>query len=312
MPQQIKGLYFILATALISGFSVFINKYAVKVFGDSDAFATGKNLVVALVLSALVLMPFLFNKIKNLNRGQWLKLVLIGLVGGSLPFLLFFKALSITSATSTAFIHKTLFIWVGLLAIWFLKERIGKLQYLALAILFLGNFALLGFKFIDLGYGELLALFATLLWAIEFVIAKKVLKEIPSEIVAWARMFFGSIVLIGFLVFSGKANILLSLNLEQFNWLLLTSALLIGYVLTWYKALKYLSAVTVASVLVLASPVTTFLDLLAGYKYNIYQIIGSLLIIFAVTLFILTFKKIYNKEVGNNISLVNENKGGEI
>ena len=294
------------------GFSIFINKYAVKIIGDSDVFVTAKNLVVTLLLSALVLMPFLFAKLKNLNRNQWFKLVLIGLIGGSLPFLLFFKALSIASATNTAFIHKTLFVWVSLLAVWFLQEKIGRLQYLALVLLFLGNFALLGFKFINLGYGELLAFLATLLWAIEFVIAKKVLKEIPSEIVAWARMFFGSIILFSFLFFGSKADSLLSFNLEQINWLLLTAVLLLGYILTWYKALQYLPAVTVASILVLASPITTFLDLLAGYKYNFYQIFSSVLIILAVTLFIITIKKIYSKEAGNNISLVNANKGGKI
>jgi len=64
---------------------------------------------------------------------------LIAIVGGSLPFLLFFTGLSLASAPSAAFIHKTLFIWVAFLAVPFLGERLGWAQICALGVL-LGTF----------------------------------------------------------------------------------------------------------------------------------------------------------------------------
>ena len=50
---------------------------------------------------------------------------MIGVIGGSVPFILFFNGLAMASAPSAAFIHKTLFVWVVLLAVPFLGERLG-------------------------------------------------------------------------------------------------------------------------------------------------------------------------------------------
>jgi len=282
-----KGFYFIFGTVLISSFAIFLSKFAVSAVGNSHVFTTGKNLTVALVLSVIVLMPFIYKKFKTISKNDWVKLVLIGVIGGSIPFLLFFKAVSLTASVNAAFIHKTLFVWVSLLAIWFLKEKIGKWQYFALAILFFGNFVLLGFKFISFGYGELLALIATLFWAVEFTIAKKVLNNVDPTIVAWARMFFGSIILLGFLGYIGKLGDLASLNFSQWGWVLLLSVLLTGYVLTWYRGLKYLPASVTASVLVIASPLTTLWNnIFVQHQYLTNQIIGSLLILSGVILIV--------------------------
>jgi len=297
MTKLNKGLYLVLGTALISGVSVFLNKFAVMAISNSDVFTTIKNLVLGLILTGIVLTPFLLDKLKKVAKADWLKLGIIGVIGGSVPFLLFFKGLSLTTATSAAFIHKTLFIWVSLLAIYFLREKIGRLQYLALGLLFLGNFILLGFKFMNFGYGEFLVLIATLMWAIEFVIAKKVLKNVDSEIVAWARMFFGAIILLGYLAATSQINNLITLNLNQMYWVIISSVLLLGYVLTWYKALKYLSAVTVTSILVLASPITTCLEIITSQKFNIYQIGGSLAITLACGFIIYSVRQIKDVQV---------------
>ncbi|MCX6739725.1 MAG: DMT family transporter [Candidatus Parcubacteria bacterium] len=292
MDKINKGLYLVLGTAVISGISVFLNKFGVKAISNSDVFTTAKNISVGLILTVLILGPFFFTKLKKIKFNDWIKLSLIGLIGGSIPFLLFFKGLSLTSATSAGFIHKTLFIWVSLLAVWFLQEKIGKLQYLALGLLFFGNITMLGFKFINFSWAELLVLAATIMWAVEFIIAKKVLANVPGEIVAWSRMFFGSLILFAYLLITNQSQHLLSLNFNQLWWIALSSILLLGYVLTWYKALQYLPAVTVTSILVLASPITSCLDLFYSHKINIYQISGSVLIVAAVILLIYSYNKI--------------------
>lgn len=299
MNKTKKGLYLVLATALISGFAVFFSSFAVRAAGNPHVFTTGKNLLVGLVLTGLIITPFLLPKLRRIKKTDWLKLVLIAIIGGSVPFLLFFKAVSLTaSSVNTAFIHKTLFIWVSLIAIFYLKEKIGRLQYLALAVLFIGNFALLGFKFISFGYAEFLALIATLLWAIEFIIAKKVLKNVDSEIVAWARMFLGSIILVGFLGYIGKLPDLISLSLNQWLWILLASGFLLGYVLTWYKALKYLPVNVVTSILVIASPITTVLNgVFVTKQLKFGQLSGSLLILFAILIIFYSIKRIENAKI---------------
>ena len=101
MTNTQKGFYLVLGTALISGLANFFNKFGMKALGkDAFQYTTLKNVVVALILTLIVLTPFIFKKLKKLVRKDWLKLSLIGLVGGSIPFLLFFKGLSLTSPVS--------------------------------------------------------------------------------------------------------------------------------------------------------------------------------------------------------------------
>jgi len=121
-----KGVYFALATAIISGFSIYINKFAVMEMKDPFIFTTVKNLAVAALLFAFLILPKALPELRALSRKQWLTLGAIGCVGGSIPFLLFFYGLSLGTAGGAALVHKTLFIWVAILAVFFLGERLGR------------------------------------------------------------------------------------------------------------------------------------------------------------------------------------------
>jgi len=297
MTSKQKALLLVFGTALISGFSVFFNSFATKVITNSNVLTTAKNILVALVLSLFILTPVVFKKLKLLQRNDWIKLVLIGLIGGSIPFLMFFKGLSLTSAINAGFIHKTLFIWVTLLAIPFLKEKLSKVQWFALAILLLGNYFLVGVKTWKFSYADLLILGATLLWAVEFVIAKKILKNIDAKIVSWGRMFFGALFLLGYLALTKQAAGLIALNSTQWLWLTISSAFLLGYVLTWYQALQKLPATVVTSVLVIASPITTALNsIFVTHKYNLQQLSSSVILIIAAIAFTYVFNRLHKTE----------------
>lgn len=254
-----KGIYFAFLTALISGFAVFFNKFAIGFWASSSVYTTAKNLTAAVFLTSLILVLRKLPELKKLSKKDWLRLVLIGFVGGSIPFLLFFKGLSLTKASSAAFIHKTLFVWIALLALPILKEKLSKLQILALAILGLGAYLFVSPSF-SFGYGEILALMATFLWAVENIIAKITLKNISAFTLGWARMFFGSLFLMVYLGFTGNLAQLFVFSGEKLLWLLFVGAILFGYVTTWYSALKRAPATVVSAVLVLAAPITGILN----------------------------------------------------
>ena len=94
MNNTTKGIYLVIAAAIISGFANFVNKFGMQALGkNAFQYTTLKNVVVALILSLIILTPVLWPKLKKLSKKDWGKLVLIGLVGGSVPFLLFFKGL---------------------------------------------------------------------------------------------------------------------------------------------------------------------------------------------------------------------------
>ena len=277
-----KGIYLAFATAFISGFAVFVNKFAIGFWQDSSVFTTAKNLVAVLFLMSVLLLFRKFSELKKMSGIKWLKLISIGLIGGSIPFLLFFKGLSMTEATSAAFIHKTLFIWVALLAIPFLKEKLSWLQFISLGVLFAGVYLFISPQGISVGYGEIWILTATLFWAVENIISKRILKNTSALVLAWSRMFFGSAFLLLYLGFTGNITQLVRFDLASLGWLFLTGVFLFGYVITWYSALKHAPAIVVSSVLVLAAPITAILNsIFVTGQFNSGLIIPMLLIVFS-------------------------------
>ncbi|MBU1954085.1 DMT family transporter, partial [Patescibacteria group bacterium] len=119
MPKfsHMSGIKLAFITAIISGFAVFINKFGVSLWANSSAYTTAKNVAATIFLTAIILLCKKQAELRHLSKKQWSKLLLIGFIGGSVPFLLFFKSLTLVSAAEAAFIHKTLFIWVAILAV---------------------------------------------------------------------------------------------------------------------------------------------------------------------------------------------------
>jgi drug/metabolite transporter (DMT)-like permease len=276
-----KGLGLVLGTAIISGISIFINKFGVQGI-DSSLFTGAKNLVVAIFLFSLIILAKDFKRLKELTTKDWLKLSLIGLLGGSIPFLLFFKGLQLTSASQGSFVHKTMFIWVGLLALTFLKEKLDKGIIIGAIMLLLGNFLLLKINNFSLATGDWLILIATLLWSVETIISKQALKTIDSKIVAFGRMFFGTLIILVFIAVTNKLLLITTITSVQLIWILITSAFLLGYTFTWYSGLKEIKASVATSILLLGSIITTLIDLAWGAKITLAQIIGMTFLILGI------------------------------
>ena len=129
---------------------------------------------------------------------------------------------------------------------------------------------------------------ATILWSLENIIAKIALRDCNSHIVAWARMFFGSILLIVFAVVTGKLQLLLTIESVKLIPISVSVILLTAYVTSWYKALQFAPATLVTSVLILATPITNLLTALfithtLSSEYlinNAFTVSGILFILF--------------------------------
>ena len=277
MSQKL-GLGLVLGTALISGFSIFLNSYAVKGF-DSSVFTFAKNLVVAVALFAILFGTMRWQEVKQLKVRHWRQLAVIGLVGGSIPFLLFFKGLQMASGQMGSFIHKSLFVFVAILAPIFLKEKPAAKLVWGTLLLLAGNYLLIrpaaGFS-----VGHLLILAAAILWAIENVYAKYVLRELPGTVVAFGRMAFGSVFIFIFLLMTDKADIVWNMSPAQYGWIGVTSLLLLGYVLTFYNGLREIPVTVATGILPLGSPVPTHLACaVQGAPLQALQLFGVLVIV---------------------------------
>lgn len=265
MRTRSVGLALALATACVSGFNIFVNGYAIRAFADASAYTTAKNLVAALALLATLVVAARLRPRAGLAlpRGarQWSLLVLVGIVGGSVPFLLFFQGLALASSTQAAFIQKTLVVWVAVLAVVFLRERLGVAHVAAIVLIMAGQIALqTGIAKIGVGVGELMILAATLLWAVELVVAKRLLASLSALTVGAGRMGIGVIALLGYVSATGASTAFAGYGAEQWGWVLATGALLALYVGLWYAALARAQAVDVTAVLVFGAVVTAGLN----------------------------------------------------
>jgi drug/metabolite transporter (DMT)-like permease len=273
------GIALAFVAALISGLAIFVNGRAVKHFGDATVYTTAKNAVAGLLLLALA-WPLLSSRGSGESRlprarSQKLGVLAIAIIGGSVPFVLFFEGLARAEATQAAFIQKTLVVWVAILAVPLLRERLGILQLVAIALLVIGQAWLVGDAgTVVVGEGEVLIFAATLLWAVEVIVAKWLLSSLDSRLLAAARMALGTVILLGWVAVSGKTDELLALSGDQWGWVLLTGLILTAYVATWYAALARAQAVDVTAVLVFGAVVTAVLSWVAdGVAFDLGGVI---------------------------------------
>lgn len=263
MSRRATGIALAFVTACISGVSVWVNSHAVARFGDATVYTTAKNGVAGLVLLSLalpILLPPRKPRALPTRRRQWLGLLAIAAIGGSIPFVLFFEGLARADATQAAFIHKTLVVWVALLAVPLLSERLGPLHYAAIALVIAGQAVLAGNAgTVTFGAGEAMILAATLLWAVEVILAKRLLDAIAVRTLALARMGVGALILVCWVALSGRGSDLVNLSADQWGWAILTGLFLSAYVATWYGALARAQAVDVTAVLVFGAVVTAVL-----------------------------------------------------
>lgn len=259
------GVAIAFVTAWISGVAIFANGYAVNSFPDPSLYTTIKNLVAAILLLALGTAATV---VRSGDGFTWphrateaLGLVAVATIGGSVPFLLFFEGLSRAASVDAAFVHKTLVVWVALLAVPLLKEKLHRLHVGAIALLVIGQASSAG-GVLDLswGSGEVMILGATLMWSVEVVLAKRLLRSLSPATVGVARMAGGVVILIAYTAAAGDASQLFSLDAQQWGWALLTGLILAGYVATWYTALARAQAVDVTAVLVFGAVITALLE----------------------------------------------------
>jgi drug/metabolite transporter (DMT)-like permease len=282
--RELLGTLLALFTAVISGIAIPLNKIFV-VDMDPAVFTAVRAVLIGLVFLLISLFTHGFSK--SAFRRDWKYLAVIAVVGGALAFLLFFTGLKFTTAGRAAFIHKTLPVYVAALALVFLKEKISRKQFYAFALMLIGLAVIFaaqispGDLWADPQLGDALVLGATVLWAVENVVARKVMREGGTNfVVSFARMFFGGLVLFGAVVLAGKAGVLLSLTVQQWNNVFVSTVVLFGYVLFWYWSIRHIN-VSKASALLLLSPVVSLAAGAAwlGEPTPPVQLFGSALIL---------------------------------
>jgi drug/metabolite transporter (DMT)-like permease len=297
--RRVRGTTLAGATALVSGVSVFVNSYGVRAGAMPAVYTTAKNLVAVVALSLVAVIGW---SIRARRAGsaaanfvstapearyvpatrrwvQWLGLAYLGVIGGGLAFVLFFDGLAESQPTTAAFWRDTLVLWVAVLAVVVLRERLRWWNVAAIVLLISGEVVVSG------GVGQLAAnrgeadvLISSVLWAFEVVIARRLLRTCSPATLAVVRMGLGAFTLIVYLAVSGSLGQLGAMSADQWHWALWTGLLLGAYVATWMSALARARAIDVASILASSALITWLLQLVAGTATLSEGAIGLVLI----------------------------------
>ena len=174
---------------------------------------------------------------------------------------------------------------MALLAVLFLRERLRWWNFVAIGLVVCGEVLVSGgLGQLAANRGEVDVLASSVLWALEVVIARRLLRTRSPATLAVVRMGIGALTLIVYLAASGSLGQLGAMNADQWHWAIWTGLLLSAYVATWMSALARARAIDVTAVLASAALVTWLLQLVAGTTTVSGDTIGLVLIAVGATL----------------------------
>jgi len=275
---------------VISGVSIYVNSDAVKGFPDSTLYTTLKNSVAGLALLApLAFSPVRRNELRKLTRRQWPLLLAVSLIGGSVPYALYFRGLQRSTPVTASLIDHAQFLIVALAALAFLRERLGAGVWVSLAVLFAGLSAGVAANAVRLDAGVAFLAAGTVLFAADFVLMKYLLRGVPSFVVITFKLCVGSVLLLAYVAITGHLGLAASLSLLQWGYVVVTGLVLLAFTISSVVGLRHASATAVTAIPAASPLVTTLLVLIArGGSLSPVRLLGLLAVLAAlVAVFIL-------------------------
>lgn len=250
-----------------------------------DALTPGAMLVWRTLITSMALLPLVLlerpSLRSSLGRRDWTALLALSVLGTALPTLLYFAALAMIPASTTMLLYRTEPIFVILLSVAVLRQRIAARVWLltlaAVACAYLiaaGRWAppALGSQ---AARGALLVLASTALYAAATLLGKALLAKVSPLTLVWLR-FSLALPLLAAIYGREAISAAPQLDAQNWFWLLWMGGISSGlaYVF-YYKGLQGSNAV-IASVATLLGPVTgvTLSVLLLHESFTGWQVAG--------------------------------------
>jgi len=226
-------------------------------------------------------------------RGHWPALALMGFVGVFVHQLLQSYGLTRTTAVRTGWLIGLIPIWSALLAVVFLRERLGAMKLTGLVIGFAGAAIVVTRGHLGAGQlalpgtlGDLLILASTLNWAIYTVLGHGTIRGIGSTRATAAVMSFGTLLLLPLFVHAHAWREFATLSPAGIGALLFLGIGCSGLAYRWwYGALERTEASKVATLLYLEPLVTLAAAVvLLREEVGIATVLGGLVVLAGVAL----------------------------
>lgn len=251
--------------AAISGVAVYSNGLGVRLFPDATLYTTLKNaLVGVLVLAPVALLPGVRRELRGLDRRRRAWLAGLALVGGSVPYVLFFEGLRQTTPATGAVLNHLQFAVVALLAVPLLRERVTAAMWLGLAALLVGTVLGTNVGALRWNAGAGLVLASTVLFGAGFVLARHLLRDLSVSTVMAARMTAGSAVLLAYSAATGRLAAVGHLTGLQWRFVLVNGLVLLAFTAATLLAIRLAQVTTVMAIAMAAPAITLLLQEAAG------------------------------------------------
>ena len=230
-------------------------------------------------------IPFLVkNKISFIGNKQ--KLLVLRALAGLTSMILFFKSMTLLPVGTAVSLRYVAPIFAAIFALIWLKEKIKPVQWLFLAVAFLGVLILKGFDTQVNSLGLVFALSSAAFTGIVFILLRKIGDADHPVVVVNYFMIIGTII-------AGLLMIPFWKTPVGVEWLLLLSLGVFGYFGQLYmtKAFQQVETNTIAPLKYLEVIFTLLIGIVwFQEKYTIWSLLGITLIIAGLTLNVFTKK----------------------
>lgn len=259
------GYRLALLAGVISGFSIYVSSFAVRVLPDATLYTTLKNAVTGLLLLVpVVVLTRCRAELRSLSRREAAWLAALAVVGGSVPYVLFFTGLQMTTAATGSLLNHAQFLVVAALAVPLLRERMTPAAWIGLMLLAAGSVTGTDARALHFNEGAALVLASTVMFAAGMVMTRHLLARVSPELVMSAKMSAGALLLIGYAWSSGHLASVGSLSATQWAVAIGTGLILLSFTIATTYALRSAPAVSVTAIGMASPPITLALQLAAG------------------------------------------------
>ena len=259
MQDTGRGYALALANMVVSGVAIYVNSLGVRLFDDSTLYTALKNLAAGL----LFLIPFAVSAraragLRVAPRARGL-LVAVALIGGSIPYALYFRGLQLSTPVTAGLIDHLQFLLVAAIAAAFLGERFGVGVWAALLVLLAGLSFGISVNAVRLDEGTVYLAAGTVLFAADFALMKYLLRSVAPLTVMAAKMTLGSLLLLTWVAVSGHLAAVVALSPLQAGFVAVTGLILVLFTATSVLGLRLASATAVTAIPAGAPLITTIL-----------------------------------------------------
>lgn len=269
---------------LIAGGTFPIAKIALESF-DPFTLAFTRFLIASIVMLVFAKST---GRLHPIERADWGKLFLIGLLAVPLNQLLFLYGLKYTTAGRSALYYGATPVFVFLMALWYLKERATVQKIVGILISFVGVAIILraGRFDADILLGDILVILAVIAWAAYTILGKPLIRKYGAlTVTAWA-LTVGTLQYLPFGAYFAARFDYTSVSVSGWLSLLYIAVLtsVIAYTI-WYWALGRMEASKLAIFQNLQPIIAAALAvLLVGESLGVDFYVGGILVVAGVFL----------------------------